>query len=191
MGGISRAQILENVKQESIEDEEEDINLQSIDQVHREYNHQPPDLSLAFIGCDHEGQFGQNVKANHLPPPVLPTQTTGNVNSRIAPNNVRRKTSSLSQRYGAIRRSTSRGSAAIEEDSTNKGVDGASGNTSNKNKSLELDDIQLDEYIQTTNSSGNSFSPKKPQSPKFLRPQNKVILGDSSDNVSILTDGML
>ena len=82
MGGISRAQILENVKQESIEDEEEDINFQSIDQVHREYNHQPPDLSLAFIGCDNEGQFEQSMRPNLLPPPVLPTQTIANVNSR-------------------------------------------------------------------------------------------------------------
>ena len=190
MGGISRAQILENVKKESIEDEEEDINFQGIEQVQRKYDHQPADLSLAFIGCDNEGQFDQNIKPNLLPPPVLPTQQTVNVNPRVASNNVRRKTSSLSQRYGAIRRSTSRGSAAIEEDDMNNGRDSASGNTSTKNKSLELDDIQLDEYIQTTNPSGNSFS-TKPQSPKFLRPQNKVILGDSSDNVSILTDGML
>ena len=57
-----------------------------------------------------------------------------------------------------------------------------------KNKSLELDDIQLDEYIYNVN--GTSYS-TKPQSPKILRPENKVILGDSSDNVSILTDGMI
>ena len=187
MGGISRAQILENVKNESIEDEEVDENFHGIDQVHRNYNQQPPDLSLAFIGCDNEGQFEQSIRPNPLPAPVLPTQTTGNNNPRVAPNNVRRKTSSLSQRYGVVRRSTSRGSAAIEE---NKGVEAASGKTSTNNKSLELDDIQLDEYINNSNPSGKPFS-TKPQSPKFLRPQNKVILGDSSDNVSILTDGML
>merc|ERR1712223_382445 len=184
MGGISRAQILENVKNESIEDEEEDKNFRGIEQGQREYNQQPPDLSLAFIGCDNEEQFDQNMRSTHLPPPVLPTQTTGNVNPRAAPNNVRRKTSSLSQRYGVVRRSTSRGSTAIEENKE------ASGNSSANNKSLELDDIQLDEYINNSNQGGNPYT-AKPQSPKFLRPQNKVILGDSSDNVSILTDGML
>ena len=184
MGGISRAQILENVKNESIEDEDEDEDFRGIDQGQREYNQQPPDLSLAFIGCDNEEQIDQNIRSTHLPPPVLPTQTTGNVNPRAAPNNVRRKTSSLSQRYGVVRRSTSRGSTAIEENKE------ASGNISANNKSLELDDIQLDEYINNSNQGGNPYT-AKPQSPKFLRPQNKVILGDSTDNVSILTDGML
>ena len=186
MGGISRAQILENVRNESIEDEE-DENFHSIDQVHREHNEQPPDLSLAFIGCDNDGQFEPSMRPNLLPPPVLPPQTVANVNSRVAPNNIRRKTSSLSQRYGAVRRSTSRGSASIEE---SKGIESVPENRSANNKSLELDDIQLDEYINNSNPSGKPFS-TKPQSPKFLRPQNKVILGDSSDNVSILTDGML
>jgi hypothetical protein len=71
---------------------------------------------------------------------------------------------------------------------TTERMEGNISSTTKKNKSLELDDIQLDEYIY--NASGNSFS-IKPQSPKILRPENKVILGDSSDNVSILTDGMM
>ena len=104
------------------------------------------------------------------------------------PSNIRRKTSSLSQRYGNVRRSTSRGSMPMEGATANNQSEGGESITT-KNKSLELDDIQLDEYVH--NSVVEKAFPTKSQSPKILRPENKVILGDSSDNVSILTDGML
>ena len=108
------------------------------------------------------------------------------------PSNIRRKTSSLSRRYGNDRRSTSRGRVPMEGATANnqsENIEQNTGTITSKNKSLQLDDIQLDEYVH--NSVVEKAFPTKSQSPKILRPENKVILGDSSDNVSILTDGML
>ena len=54
--------------------------------------------------------------------------------------------------------------------------------------------VQKNSHLNTGAAGGSSFagtSGKNNLSPKMIRPQNKVILGDSSDNVSILTDGML
>merc|ERR1719350_877573 len=114
-------------------------------------------------------------------------KSTANTTSGVR-SNIRRKTSSLSQRYGNVRRSTSRGSMPMEGATANNQSENGESITT-KNKSLELDDIQLDEYVH--NSVVEKAFPTKSQSPKILRPENKVILGDSSDNVSILTDGML
>ena len=108
------------------------------------------------------------------------------------PSNIRRKTSSLSRRYGNDRRSTSRGCVPTEGATANnqsENIEQNTGTITSKNKSLELDDIQLDEYVH--NSVVEKSFPTKSQSPEFLRPENKVILGDGSDNVSILTDGIL
>lgn len=182
---------MENVESNSI-DVENDVNFQSIEQLDRKRINKPSDFSLAFIGCEDAKKFNQKPQSHAMPMPGVTdvVQENGNNKPRVS-SNIPRKPSSLSQRYGMVRRSTSRGSGPVDETNTanaTENIEGNTGSTVMKNKSLELDDIQLDEYIYNAN--GISFSTKQ-QSPKFLRPENKVILGDSSDNVSILTDGMM
>ena len=179
LGGISRAKILENVENNSI-DVEDHVNFQSVDQLDRKRINKPSDFSLAFIGCEDAKQFNQKPQSHVMPMPGM-----------SASSKISRKPSSLSQRYGMVRRSTSRGSGSMEATNAANAIEYMEENTGSsamKNKSLELDDIQLDEYIYNAN--GTPYS-TKPQSPKILRPENKVILGDSTDNVSILTDGMI
>merc|ERR1739844_153729 len=182
--GISRAQILENVKNEATNGKK---LYKDEDQLNDGGNNKPTDLSLAFIGCEDTDHFNQNAPLGAASMVKSSVTTTPGV-----PSNIRRKTSSLSQRYGNVRRRTSRGSMPMEGATANNQSENGEQNTgiiTTKNKSLELDDIQLDEYVH--NSVVEKAFPTKSQSPKILRPENKVILGDSSDNVSILTDGML
>ena len=92
LGGISRAQILENVKNEAtngktIFKDEEQLNDGS--------NNKPTDLSLAFIGWEDTDHFNQNAPLETASMVKSSVNTTSGVTS-----NVRRKTSSLSQRYG-------------------------------------------------------------------------------------------
>ena len=181
--GISRASILEGL-QNSSSNKQDKTNLNRIDTLNLERNKLPTDFSLAFIGCEDSEQRSRTQKL----------QYGYNKNDNIeVTSNVRRKPSSLSQRYGMVRRSTSRGSVVMPTDEANvinkSEMIGANNKTHFvKEKSLELDDIQLDENIKPFKE--KSMTTKVP-SPNLLRPENKVILGDSIDNVSILTDGML
>ena len=189
-GGMSRAQILENAEKEAVT-AEANSKLQHTKQMTQDRINQPSDLSLAFIGCEDAELYDHNPNSHRNPSHGMTGAAVATGHSRQGvSNNIRRKTSSLSQRYGMVRRSTSRGSGGIPIDGNNENenIRGRTGNTSTKNKSLELNDIQLDEHEHSPN---GKYVSTKPQSPKFLRPENKIILGDSTDNVSILTDGML
>merc|ERR1712183_1010297 len=59
LGGISRAQILENVKNEATNGKK---MYKDEDQLNDGGNNKPTDLSLAFIGCEDTDHFNQKIK---------------------------------------------------------------------------------------------------------------------------------
>merc|ERR1712183_499460 len=89
LGGISRAQILENVKNEATNGKK---MYKDKDQSNDVGNNKPTDLSLAFIGCEDTDHFNQNTPLGNASMVKSSVTTTSGV-----PSNIRRKTSSLSQ----------------------------------------------------------------------------------------------
>ena len=190
VSGISRAQILENLRTGPIKNHDNKI-LREIDE---DSQRQPADISLAFIGCEDLEQFKQ-AQQQHLfhSNGTKPTKHVNGNDSVAGSQNIRRKPSSLSQRYGMVRRNSSSGGGVMPMDgayaqNSNDVMTVAAGSISSRDKMSPHGSNQHDVNLQLK--TRNSISSRSP-SPKILRPENKVILGDSSDNVSILTDGML